>query len=295
MLSLRAYIAREFSRQMFKRITPDSDLGRLRASFESIGAKMKPPRDVAVQQATIEGVACEWLIPAGCEDAPLIYYIHGGAFMMGSPGTHRRMVAHIARSAGMRALLPDYALAPENPFPAGLNDVLRVYRALPDNGVSMSSVYIGGDSAGGNLAVATLLSARDAGEELPVAGFLLSPLLDLTFGGESASANAGRDPWFKPGHGPAIAQRYCSADEVRDPLVSPVFADAANLPPLLIHVGDVELLLSDSVRFAENMRAAGSRATLKIWPDLWHVFHYSVGHVPESRKAVEDIASFLRS
>ena len=295
MLSLRAYLAREISRQMFRRIKPDSELGKLRDSFESLGARLRAPRDVAVRHATIDGVQCEWLIPAGCDSAPVIYYIHGGAFLMGSPRTHRRMVAYIARAAGMRALLPDYALAPEHPFPAGLNDVLRVYRALPGNGVRFDDVHIGGDSAGGNLAVAMLLSVRDAGEALPASGFLLSPLLDLTFEGESASGNAGRDPWFKPGHGPAIAQRYCSADEVRDPLVSPVFADAANLPPLLIHVGDVELLLSDATRFADNMETAGSRVTLKIWPGLWHVFHYSVGHVPESTRAVEEIASFLRS
>ena len=173
MISFRARLLRFFTRQMFKRVNPDSDVAVVRRLFEKMQRRRRMADGVTMRPATVEGVACEWLVPDGCEDAPILYFLHGGAYVMGSPATHRQMVSYIAREAGVRALLPDYALAPEKPFPAGLNDCLSVYRGLLAAGVNASHIMIGGDSAGGGMSMATLVSLRDAGDALPLAAVFL--------------------------------------------------------------------------------------------------------------------------
>ncbi len=294
MISLRGRVIRFMTKQFFKRIRPDSDIHKLRTKFEAIGAKMRAAEGVQVRHANIAGIDCDWLVPEGCDSAPILYYLHGGAYMMGSPKTHRRMVSHIIRRAGMRALLPDYRLAPENPFPAALEDSTKVYRALVEAGTDPSSMAIGGDSAGGNLAMATLLALRDAGDPLPATCFLLSPWLDLAAQGESHETRAEHDPWFRPEDMPEIVKKYCSEFDLKNPLVSPVYADASDLPPTLIQVGDHEILLSDSTRLADNISNAGGEVTLQIWPEMWHVFQFFIGQMPESKKAIKGIAEYLR-
>jgi len=285
---------RFMSRQFFKRIGPDSDIDKLRSELETISTKLRPADGVQVRHANIAGIECDWLVPEGCDDAPVLYYLHGGAYVMGSPRTHRRMVSHIIRRAGMRALLPDYRLAPENQFPASLEDSTGVYRALLEGGADPTNMAIGGDSAGGNLAMATLLALRDAGDPLPATCFLLSPWLDLAAKGESHKTRAKQDPWFRPEDMPEVVRKYCSEYDLKNPLVSPVYADASDLPPTLIQVGDHEILLSDSIRLADNIEKAGGDVTLQIWPEMWHVFQFFIGQMPESRKAIKGIAEYLR-
>jgi len=295
MISLRARIVRFLSKQMFKRISPDSDVVMVRNSFEKMQSKNRMARNVTMRQTTIADVACEWLIPDGCEEAPVLYYLHGGAYLMGSPATHRKMVSHIARAARMRALLPDYSLAPEKPFPAGLNDCLEVYRGLMSSGVDADDVVIGGDSAGGGMCMATLLSLRESGDDLPTAAILLSPWLDLTAQGESAVTRADKDPWFRVDEMRDIARRYCPDGDLTQPLVSPVYADASLLPPMLIQVGDHEILLSDSIRLADSISAAGGQVVIQVWEEMWHVFQFFVGKMPESASAIRDIAAYVRN
>ena len=294
MISLRGRMIRFMSKQFFKRIKPDADIDKLRSEFEAIGTKMRPADGVQVRHANIAGIDCDWLVPDGCDDAPVLYYLHGGAYVMGSPKTHRCMVSHIISRAGMRALLPDYRLAPENPFPASLEDSTSVYRALIKGGVDPTNMAIGGDSAGGNLAMATLLALRDAGDPLPATCFLLSPWLDLAAKGESHETRAKHDPWFRPEDMPEVVRKYCSEYDLKNPLVSPVYADASDLPPTLIQVGDHEILLSDSTRLADNISNAGGEVTLQIWPEMWHVFQFFIGQMPESKKAIKGIAEYLR-
>ena len=228
MISIRARIVRFVSRQLFKRVSPDSNVAAVRRLFEKVQARKKIAKNVNVRAATIEGIACEWLIPDGCEDAPILYYLHGGAYLMGSPATHRQMVSFIARESGVRALLPDYALAPENPFPAGLQDCLAVYRGLLAAGANAKHILIGGDSAGGGMTMATLLSLRDTGEELPIAAILLSPWLDLTTAGESAKTRADKDPWFRPDDMEQVARKY-SPDGDLLTTVGPLLPDGCEL------------------------------------------------------------------
>ncbi len=295
MASIRARIFRYFSGQYMRRVTPGRDVHELRRGLEYRGTLLPPAKGVDIRPVTIEGIHCEWHVPAGCEDAPVIYYLHGGIYIMGSPATHRRLVSFIAKESGMRALVPDYRLAPENRFPAALDDSLKIYRHLLHDGLDSSAIVFGGDSAGGNLAVATMLSLRDAAEKLPAACFLISPWLDMTNNGESRRTRAKIDPWFNPDHVPASAARVFAESELENPLVSPVYADASDFPPTLIQVGDHEILLTDSTRMAENIREKGGTVELQVWPEMWHVFQYFVGQVPESKKAIDDIAHFLRS
>jgi acetyl esterase/lipase len=295
MASFRSFILRHVSSFVMKRSKMDTDPHAARRAFHARMTKLPAARGVKHVSESIDGIDCEWLVPEDCEEAPVIYYLHGGAYLMGSPATHRRLVSFIARGAGMRALLPDYRLAPENRYPAQLEDSLRVWRALVRGGLEPARTAIAGDSAGGNLAVATMLSLRDAGAPLPAACVLLSPWLDLVGEGESHRTRSDYDPWFEPDRMPAVVEYFCDAETAAEALVSPVRADASGFPPTLIQVGDHEILLSDSTRLADNIRAAGGRADLHIWPDMWHVFQYFIGQMPESRRAIDDIGRFLRS
>jgi len=295
MASFRSFIIRHISRHVMKRSKMATNPLAARRDFEQRMTKLPVARGVRCSRENIGGVDCEWLVPEGCDDAPVIFYLHGGAYIMGSPATHRRLASFIASSAGMRAVLPDYRLAPEHRYPAQLEDSLTVWRSLIRGGFDAAAMAIGGDSAGGNLSMATMLALRDAGEALPAACVLISPWLDLAGEGDSHRTRSGYDPWFRPEKMPALVANFCDGSQIGDPMVSPVLADAGGLPPTLIQVGDHEILLSDSTVLADNIREAGGRVDLHIWPDMWHVFQYFIGQMPESRKAIDDIGRFLRS
>ncbi len=247
-----------------------------------------------MERSDIVGLNCERLTPHDSREGKLVLYLHGGAYLMGSSATHRQFVSYIAKAAGVAALLPEYRLAPEHPFPAAIDDAVRLYRSLLRLGYSAQDIVIAGDSAGGGLSMATVLSLRDAREPLPAAVCLLSPWLDLTASGESMISNASRDPWFRPDDMPIVADYYCRPEQRRHPLVSPVYADFEGLPPLYIQVGSDEILLSDATRAAERARAAGGKAEIEIWDNMWHVFQAFARHVPESRAAVNKMGAYIR-
>lgn len=252
-------------------------------------------RGVDREEAQLAGVDVDWLKPKDARQDKVLFYLHGGAYVLGSRRTHRQLVSHMAREAGIIAVVPEYRLAPEHPFPAGIDDAVAVYRALLEQGYKPEDIVISGDSAGGGLSMATLLSLRHAGVPLPAAAVLLSPFLDVTGSGESVTTRADQDPWFEASDMEVVARYYC-ADESkwRDPLVSPVFANVAGLPPMLIQVGDDEILLSDSTRLADKLEAAGIDVELEVWPDMWHVFQLFIGKMPESRRAVAGIGQYIK-
>lgn len=295
MISLRGRLIRFFARQYFARVTPDADLAKTRESFENITTRLRIPRNVQVRHATIAGIDCDWLVPTTHDESAVLLYLHGGAYVMGSSRTHRRLVACIARAAGVRAVLPNYRLAPEHPFPAAIEDACAVYRQLLEQGNDPARIVIAGDSAGGGLAVATLVALRDAGDPLPLAAVLLSPWLDLTASGESIQSRARLDPLFRPTDMPATAAFYCDEDALSSPQASPVFADIDGFPPVFIQVGDHEILLSDATRMTDKLSAAGIPVTLQVWPEMWHVFQFFVGQMPEAGRAVRDIGRYIRS
>ncbi|MBL8673368.1 MAG: alpha/beta hydrolase, partial [Rhodospirillales bacterium] len=213
---------------------------------------------------------------------------------IGSPRSHRHLAAAIARAAGIAAVVPEYRLAPENAFPAAVDDALAVYRAVLDGGVAPARVAIAGDSAGGGLTVALMLAARAAGLPMPAAGVCISPWTDMTAAGASHRDKADVDPLVK---GPDLARwrdAYLAGADTRTPLASPLHADLAGLPPLLIQVGGDEVLLDDSRELALRAKAAGIDARLEEWPGMIHVWHWYWPMLAEGGRAIDGIGAFLR-
>jgi acetyl esterase/lipase len=263
-----------------------------RAMLRRQERSFRPPRDVVVEPVQAGDVPAEWLIPPAASTRGVILYVHGGAWTLGWTGIHRRLAAHLARAARRRVLAVDYRLAPEHPFPAALDDCLTAYRWLLARGNEPGEIAIAGDSAGGNLTLTTLMSLRDAGETLPAAAVCLGAATDLE--GTGASFRTIRDPVVTPEFVLGMRRLYIGGHDVRSPLISPLHGDLSGLPPLLIHAGGGEMLLSDSERLAAKARAAGVDVTLRIWPGMWHVWHLFVPFLPEAREAVEDVGAFVR-
>ena len=271
------------------------DVRKIRRLWDYLGGLMVTAFGVKKTRDEINGLYAEWLTPRDRMDDKLLLYLHGGGYVVGGCDMHRQMVSHIARAGHIQALLPEYRLSPESKYPAAIEDVVGLYRTLLACGIKAENMVIAGDSAGGGLAVAMLLSLRDAGDPLPAAAILLSPFLDATASGESMRSRASQDPWFHAEGVSLIADYYCEPQQRSDPLVSPIFADVGGLPPLYIQVGDDEILLSDSERFAEKIAAAGGEIDLEIWPEMWHVFQMFVGKMPESGRAIKNIGDFVRA
>ena len=296
-ISRRAKFVRWLTGKYIKGLgVPHLPVEKARAQFEKIaGSFLIRATGVEVEQTQIAGVDVDWLRPKNARKDKVLMYLHGGAYVMGSPRTHRQLVSHIVRAAGVVAVLPDYRLAPEHPFPAAIDDAVAVYRALLESGFRAEDIIISGDSAGGGLSMATLLQLRHAGIPMPAAAVLLSPFLDITGSGESATTRADRDPWFDIADLHVVAGYYCPDEsEWHNPLVSPVFANVAGLPPMLIQVGDDEILLSDSTRLAEKLEAEGIEVELEVWPHMWHVFQMFIHKMPESGVAVRKIAAYIQ-
>ncbi len=255
---------------------------------------LKPPKDVEITPVYASGVSAEWLMPVGATPEKVMIYLHGGGYVMGSPATHRSIVARLAKACGIRALSIDYRLAPEHPFPAALEDSMTAYQWVIDQGVSPKNILIAGDSAGAGLTLATLISLRDKSEPLPAMALCISPWTDLTLTGSSLTTNAKIDPYIS--HDLLkLGAHYIAESEAQLPLISPLYADLKGLPPLLIHAGTDEVLLSDSTRLAEAARNAGVKVTIKIWERMWHDFHLWAPYVPEANQAIEEIREFVKN
>lgn len=217
---------------------------------------------------------------------------YGGGYSQGSSKTHRELGARLARLTAMRIVTINYHLASEFLFPAAVEDA-AAYRCLLASGLPAQSIVIAGDSAGGGLALAALLMLRDAGVPLPLATVLLLPWADLSLSGDSMQSRAALDPLVSRESLQAAAQHYLGAHDPRDPLVSPVYATLHDLPPMLTHVGDHEVLLSDAMRLAEHAQQAGVAVQLEVWEEMWHVWHDWAEDLPEARNALARVAQVL--
>jgi len=255
------------------------------------GVGPKPPlsgtRAVA---ATAGGVAGEWIIAQAASSVGTLLYLHGGGYVACNPQSHRPVTCAFAR-AGFRTFAPDYRLAPEHPFPAAVLDAVSVYRALIQEH-DPRRLVVAGDSAGGGLSMALLLSLRDAGVPMPAAAVLFSLFVDLLASGASVRINGKRCAMFAGDLFGRAAEYYVGAGDRRAPLASPVYADLRGLPPLLVHVGADETLLDDSCRLVENAKRAGVAAELKIWPVVPHVWQLFHRWIPEGRQSLREAAAF---
>lgn len=295
MISIRARFVRWITRRYIQSIDMHTaDVLKLRRRLDMFGSLLMKAFRVKLERTTINGLYAEWLRPKKAQRGKVLLYLHGGAYVMGSCRSHRQMVSHIARAASIDALVPEYRLSPEHKFPDAIDDAVGVYRELLATGFKPEDIVISGDSAGGGLTVATLLSLREAGDPMPAAAVLLSPFLDATASGDSATTRADKDPWFHASDMKVVVENYCGESLARDPRVSPVFADVGGLPPIYIQVGDHEILLSDSTRFADSLREAGGEVEIEIWPEMWHVFQLFIGKMPEARRAIRKIGEYLR-
>lgn len=263
-----------------------------RAATESVAAK--PPAGTAVDPADAGGVPAEWVTAAGVPDGRVLMYLHGGAYQIGSPATLRHMIALLSAAASARVLSVDYRLAPEHPFPAAVEDAMTAYRWLLAAGTDPSAIAIAGDSAGGGLTLGTLAALRDAGDARPAAAVVMSPWTDLALTGESLRTRAEADVMIKPAGMAETAELYLAGADPRHPYASPLYADLCGLPPILIHVGDAEVILDDSTRFAARAREAGVEVTLEIWAEMPHVWHAFAGLLPEADQAIAGIGAWLQ-
>ncbi|ALV38313.1 alpha/beta hydrolase [Streptomyces sp. CdTB01] len=251
------------------------------------------PEGVATRRTVLGGRPALELEPAVVSDQGRLLYLHGGGYVIGSPDTHAGLVGELARRAGLRTVSVDYRLAPEDPFPAAVDDGLAAYRELLVTGTDPRDLVVAGDSAGGGLSIATLLAAREAGLPQPAAVAVFSPWVDLTLAGESIRSKEGADPIFSEADLRAYADLYVRAGDRAHPLASPVFADLTGLPPLLVQVGANEVLLDDAVRLAGRAGADDVEVTLDIGPGLPHVFQHHYGRLDEADAALERAAHFL--
>jgi acetyl esterase/lipase len=252
------------------------------------------PRGTRIEPVSAAGVAAEWVVPPGAGDA-IILYLHGGGYNIGSLGTHRAMVARLAGAVGARALVLDYRLAPEHPHPAAVEDSVAGYNWLLSQNVLPGKITLAGDSAGGGLALATLVSLRDAGIALPAAAVCFSPWTDLSLSGETIGTLENKDPMLNRPWLEQMAANYTRGGASRQaPLVSPLFADLKGLPRLLIQVGSDEMLLSDAQGLEARAREAGVPVTLEVWQGLWHVWPLFAGYMPEADRAIAGAAAFIQ-
>jgi epsilon-lactone hydrolase len=249
---------------------------------------------VSCERVSAGGVDSEWIASATAAKHKAILYFHGGGFRLGSVTSHRDLIARISEASGCRVLAINYRLAPEHRFPAPLEDALSTYGWLRHQGFRPEDIAFAGDSAGGNLVLATLLSLRERDLPLPAAGALMSPWTDLAATGESYTSRSDADPIHQRPMIIALAKNYLGEHgDPCNPMASPLYAELTGLPPLLIQVGDRETVLSDSTMFAERARAAGIDVELQVWDGMIHVFQMFGSELAVARQAISSIAKFL--
>ncbi len=292
MASWQAHVAASVCKVIIKRpLVKRPTLATIR---KTLGAARPPvPRGCTAKDAAVGDVRGEWMTADSLTTIGTLLYLHGGAHVACSPVTHRPITSWFARQ-GWRVFAPDYRLAPEHRFPAGIDDCVAVYRALLASGTDAKQLVVAGDSAGGNLTLALCLSLRAKGLPQPAAIALFSPVTDFTWSGASSIDNSPRCAMFSKDILPVGAEFYLGEHDPRDPLVSPYYADLQGLPPMVFHVGDDEILRDDSIRVAENAQKAGIDVQIKTWPVVPHVWQILHRLIPEGRESLRLVNTFLR-
>jgi acetyl esterase/lipase len=275
--------------------TETDDVAALRAAFSAITAQVPIAADVQQQPTTIGGVAGIDVTIEGTEPSGVLLYLHGGVYVIGSASTSIPLVSDLVRRSGQRAITLDYRLGPEHPFPAAVDDVRAAYEGLLAAGYHPGQIVLAGDSAGGGLAVASLLSLREAGVEQPAGALLMSPYADLTLSGETLTLNEPRDTILTPTGLRARIGDYVGGANASDPHISPVFADLHGLPSLLIQVGSHEILLSDALRLASRAAIDDVEVTLDVTPGVPHVFQSFAAVLDEAGAALDRAAAFVNA
>ena len=265
-----------------------------RRSFERLTDDFTIDVPAKYSRVNAGGVTAEWVTAEGASDSRVVLYFHGGGYIIGSPRTHRAMLAHLSRDAAARVLALDYRLAPEHPFPAPVEDSVAAYRWLLNEGYDPARISVAGDSAGGGLTVAMMVQARYIGLPTPGAAVCISPWVDMEGLGESMKTRAEADPMVMKEGLLLSAKTYLGGADPRAPLAAPLYADLRGLPPILIQVGDAEVLLDDSTRLAGVAREAGVEVQTEVWDDMIHVWHVFAPILPEGKQAISQAGEFIK-
>jgi acetyl esterase/lipase len=266
-----------------------------RGRLDAVGQAYPVASDIALEAVDAGGVPAEWSLAPGSDRARVLLFFHGGGYCSGSIASHRDMVTRVGRAGGVRTLALGYRLAPEHPFPAALDDALAAYGFLLDQGIAPDKIAIGGDSAGGGLTLATMIRLRDAGKPLPGCAWLVSPWVDLQMTGASLAEKADVDPLIQKPYLEELASAYLAGADPAGPLVSPLHADLAGLPPLLVQVGSAETLLDDALRIARRAGAADVPVNLEVWPHMIHAWHLWAAELDDGRRAIASAGAFIRT
>jgi acetyl esterase/lipase len=298
---MRKQVSQE-SKEYFARLHDTPSFGTHGFNLEDLrncmGSRREPTvPGVQLIKADAAGIPVEWVVTDGADPDTRMLYLHGGGYISGLGSYYLALAARLSAAAACAVLLPDYRLGPEHPFPAGLEDCVRAFEwmngAGPHHQSEAQSTFICGDSAGGGLTLAALLKLRDEGKPLPDGAIPISPFADLTLTGQSLITEGDFDPIMHPKCLPDFVSRYVGDADVRNPLISPAFGDYTGLPPLLIQVGEHEIIRDDSVLVAACAEHAGVEVTLEIWPGMFHVFQSHEPLLPEGREAIEHIGEFV--
>lgn len=273
-------------------LSPRWSIATQRRLLRLLSSPMRLPAGTRVEPVN-DGLSGEWIMHEQADSRRALLYLHGGAYVIGSPGTHRTLAAHLSRQANAHVFVLAYRLAPEHPYPAAVEDAVAACRRLFRD-FDPEHVLLAGDSAGGGLAMATLMALRDAGHPLPRRACCLSPWVDLELQGESMTERAWADPLLTSDWLRVSARLYAGTANPGEPRISPLHGELKQLPPLLIQVGSDEILLSDAHRLAQRARSAGVKVTLDVWEGMWHNWHMLAGYMPESAQALAEAGQFLQ-
>lgn len=265
----------------------------LRQSYTEELARNRPPEGVTITQVDMGGIAASLVTPDEVKGERTLFYIHGGGYLAGSPAAYHGIAGHYAKMLGARVYLPDYRLAPEHPFPAALDDTLAAYRWLVGHVGDARNIVFSGDSAGGAMVVSVMVKARNAGIPLPAGGVAISPWANLEMTGASYTSRNSVDPLCTREALVMMASSAMGNTPFNDPDASPVFADVRGLPPILVQIGESEVMLSDAMRLAAHLAENRVRTSLEVWPGMFHVWPMFAEILPEGMEALESGSNFL--
>jgi epsilon-lactone hydrolase len=272
---------------------PDSDVHEQRRLLKELLSAQPLPADVTVTAAELGGVPTAEVTVDGVEPSHIVLYFHGGVYVMGDAALTADLASQVGRRTSAKAISVDYRLAPEHPYPAAVDDALAAYEALLHTGVAPSDIVFAGESAGGGLAIATLVNARDHGLPVPAAAFVMSPYVDLTLAGATMETKRDADPLLSPEALSARVPDYAAGSDAGLGLISPIFAELSGLPPLIIQCGTHEVLLDDAIRLARQTATADVEVTLDITPGVPHVFQAYHSILDEAGAALDRAGQFL--
>lgn len=295
MTSIRSKFCRYLSKKLMgSNMVSSMSIDEMRIGLEKATRFSMLPARTKIHKVGYHNVSAEWVSGKHADEDYAVLYLHGGGYNLGSPSTHREFAAHISNESRAKVLLPDYRLAPENPYPAGLEDAVASYQYLLDRGYSNNRIAIAGESAGGGLTLATCLSLRDEKIPLPSSVSCLSPWTDLEMKGDSIKDLADIDPMLKLDTLEIMASNYIGINDPKLPFISPIHANYRDFPPMLLHVGSDEILLEDTNRVADKARRDGVNVALKTFDQMWHFFHVFYKLMPEAKAATKEVGTFIQ-